>query len=289
MVIKGNRINQKLEEQTHLTLYFPNGQVRRVPFFENPQISESKRANYIKYSPAGRSSPMYSYFNSESRMFEVSFTINMDHVIDMVSKDLMSLTFPLDTLVLEGLTRESFLRKIPINSNRVSNPKTDALSYDIDYSNNLLDSADLDTEALSTDQVLQDIVNRRSGRKVKNKVVDYMLYWMNLIRSTCLNNAQDPKMGPPIVRLTHGILYKDVPCVCTAYKIDHESDLGFDRNTLMPRVINISMSLMEVRHGDFKRYEFAKAEKRDNVVGWEAIVSPNGSMTIDPVPIYKGK
>lgn len=288
MVIKGNRINQKLEEQTHLTLYFPNGQVRRVPFFENPQISESKRANYIKYAPAGRSSPMYSYFNSESRMFELSFTINMDHVLDMVSKDLMSLTFPLDTFVLEGLTRESFLRKLPINPNRVSNSKTNALSYDLNYSNNILNRSDLDTTNINIFQVAQDFVNSRNGRNLKNKIVDFMLYWMNLIRSTCLNNAEDPKLGPPIVRLNHGILYKDVPCVCVSYKIDHESDAGFDRNTLMPRLISVSMSLMEVRHGDFTRYEFSKSEKRDNVVGWEAIVSPNGSMTIDPVPIYRG-
>jgi hypothetical protein len=274
MVLKAQgRYNQLLEERSNLTLEFPNGEIRRVPFFENPDINESKKANYIKYSPLGRSSPLYSYFNSDSRAFEISFNFSLDHIYDTFSRTLTNLTFPLDTVDLTKLTRDSFLERGAKNlSFGVEVKGNGARIHDQEY----LSLFPLEAKAINSDV-----------RKGKAKVIDFILYWINLIRATTLNNSKDPSQGPPIVRLTHGIMYKDIPCICVNYKISSEEAANYDRNTLLPRLITISMSLLEIRHGDFTRYEAAKAIKRDNVVGWEAIIDRSGSKTTDPLPIRR--
>ena len=85
--------------------------------------------------------------------------------------------------------------------------------------------------------------------------------------------------GPPVIRLNHGILYQDVPCICRGYSIKYDKAAGMDMETLLNRRIHFSMDLDEFRAGDFGEYKLNEVVKKDNVTGWESIIK---NSTTDP-------
>lgn len=108
---------------------------------------------------------------------------------------------------------------------------------------------------------------------LKYRIIDLIIYWTNIIRSSVTNNSKNPLFGPPIVRLNHGILYQDIPCICDSYTIDYNEAAGYDLDTLLPRQLKISMKLEEIRTGDFGEYDPVNVIKRDNLAGWESVVT----------------
>jgi hypothetical protein len=89
-------------------------------------------------------------------------------------------------------------------------------------------------------------------------------------------------IGPPLLRLTFGSMYQNVPCLCKNYNISWEEESGYDLETLTPRNLKIQLSLEEIRVGDFEQYIPGRFIKSDNLTGWEsAIASP---YTTDPLP-----
>ena len=113
-------------------------------------------------------------------------------------------------------------------------------------------------------------VDERTLRRLKT--IDLIIYWVNVVRSSLVNHAQSPVFGPPIIRLRHGILYQDVPCICTDYNISYEEQAGHDLKTLLPRRIKISMNLEEVRTGDFQDFDPTNQVQKDNLAGWESVI-----------------
>jgi hypothetical protein len=109
----------------------------------------------------------------------------------------------------------------------------------------------------------------------KLKAIDVIIYWVNIIRSSVINNSQNPLYGPPIIRLTHGILYEDVPCICRDYTLSYNESAGFDIKTLLPRQLKITMKLEENRTGNFGVYDAMSenSRTRDNLAGWESVVN----------------
>lgn len=122
-------------------------------------------------------------------------------------------------------------------------------------------------------------IDERTLRRLKT--IDIIIYWVNVVRSSLMNNARRPVFGPPMVRLRHGIMYQDVPCVCTDYRITHEEAAGYDIKTLLPRKIKISMSLDEVRTGDFGVFDPSNQVRKDNLAGWESVILEE-SYSTDP-------
>ena len=128
--------------------------------------------------------------------------------------------------------------------------------------------------------------SRRSPELLnREEVINIILWWVQVIRASVLNNAQEPVYGPPILRLTHGILYRSVPFVCNDYSLDYDMGAGFDVKTLLPRRISVNMNLLEVRAGDFGKFEAGHPIKRDNVVGWEALFKDGHSLDPQPVSV----
>ena len=117
------------------------------------------------------------------------------------------------------------------------------------------------------------------NRRDLDKLINLVFVWVNLVRATCLNNATNTVQGPPIVRLTHGPMYNNVPCVVRDYSISIMDEAGFDIQTLTPKRLEITMTLSEMRTGDFGTFESGYLESGDNLAGWEAIIGDNN---IDP-------
>lgn len=117
------------------------------------------------------------------------------------------------------------------------------------------------------------------GYKDLDTVIDLVYCWINLIRATTLNNSSNSIYGPPIVRLTHGPMYNNVPCLVEDYSIRIAEEAGYELQTLTPKRIEITLNMVESRTGDFGKYEATAIEDGDNLTGWESII---GNNDIDP-------
>ena len=130
----------------------------------------------------------------------------------------------------------------------------------------------------------KETIEYNEDMQLKHTIIDIIIYWTNIIRASVVNYAKNPIYGPPIIRLRHGILYQDIPCICTNYSIDYNEAAGYDIDTLLPRQLKINMKLEEIRTGDFGEFNSEDANniiKRDNLAGWEAVVLGD-SRSMDP-------
>tara|TARA_R110002126_G_scaffold84465_20_gene205275 strand:- start:9410 stop:10510 length:1101 start_codon:yes stop_codon:yes gene_type:complete len=112
-----------------------------------------------------------------------------------------------------------------------------------------------------------------------NTTLDMIYVWVNLIRATTLNNSTNTTLGPPTVRLTHGAMYNNVPCVVEDYSIKIIDESGFEIQSLTPKQLEITLSLRENRTGSNGGFETGAIGNGDTIVGWEAIIDSNN---IDP-------
>jgi len=132
------------------------------------------------------------------------------------------------------------------------------------------------------DKSIIDSANETQNKTWDNTAAIAVLYWwINMIRASVMNNERNPLLGPPIVRLTHGLLFSNIPCVCTNYSIEADGETGFELRTLAPRQVTVRMTLEETRAGDFEEFDPNDIIKKDNNAGWEAILEHG---TTDPLP-----
>lgn len=103
-------------------------------------------------------------------------------------------------------------------------------------------------------------------------------YFTNLIRTTTLG-SRELGLGPPIVRLSFGPLYQDVPCAAMKYAIEIDELSGYDRDTLLPRRVKIHLSLQELRVGEYSYHTPNELLSDDNVPTWESVFDYG---TVDP-------
>tara|TARA_A100001515_G_scaffold140050_1_gene135303 strand:+ start:338 stop:1465 length:1128 start_codon:yes stop_codon:yes gene_type:complete len=116
-----------------------------------------------------------------------------------------------------------------------------------------------------------------------NKVLNLFIFYVNLIRGSVLNNSRNPVYGPPILRLSHGTMYNNVPCLLRSYNINIENDAGYDVQTVTPKRVTISLDLVETRAGNFGEFKAGDTFDGDNLTGWESVIETNN---IDP---YNGE
>jgi len=308
MTLVPSRINSYLEERSQLSFEFPNGETRVLPFFSNIEIQENKKANYAKYQPVGRSSPMFSYVGSDARQFNLNFKIFLPHVHEHISKGLYSITFPRG--YTEKISRSAFTREKKEDYNIKNSDVEQFQSEFRELNKHLLFKHRRDATFLdSLDSLGEAIFNGSRGidRSISAlaqlpfntmvtylnallpeeiKTINFIAYWINLIRLSVVNNSQRVNYGPPVIRVKHGILYQDVPCICLGYKVSNSEDAGYETNSMLPRQIDVSLDLAELRQGNFGKHEPAKPVSRDNISGWEVIFD-SGPNSMDPLPIRK--
>lgn len=124
-----------------------------------------------------------------------------------------------------------------------------------------------------------DVVSRAQLIDEVNKTIDLFIFYINLIRGSVLNNSRNTIYGPPIIRLNHGTMYNNVPCLLQDYTINIIDDAGYDVETVTPKRVSISLNLVESRAGNFGNYVVGDIFNGDNLTGWESVIENN---TIDP-------
>ena len=160
--------------------------------------------------------------------------------------------------------REEFIQSYGLNPGSLESPFVDNRTV-VSFDDTNPGSPGAQVAAVKT-------LDDNQQKQLKYRIIDMIIYWTNIIRSSVVNNAKNPLYGPPIIRLRHGILYQDIPCICTNYSIDYNESAGYDMDTLLPRQLKITMKLDEIRTGDFGEFDTTDIIKKDNLAGWEAVV-----------------
>jgi len=281
----------------------PDGppKIVRLPFYEDPEIRESKSARYASYKPVSRASELFAYLGSDARSFNLTFKLTLPHLINMLNTD-RGIVSPKGKSSLEA-KKEFFGSEYGERDSKVIGPR--ASDYDEAYSpqpysdaESLREKADVITNELGYPLTPEGYlawsetataVNRKKGEAGR----DLLVYWIDIIRTSVYNNVQNPVLGPPIVRLTHGILYRGIPCITTNYSLSFDPNTGYDKDTMIPRVLKVDMELKEIRAGDFTKFDASEANsiKGENLAGWEAVITSNTNQiggTLDVVPDLGG-
>lgn len=259
MLILGEKTSRLIEyvRNSYLELnYYQKGSdsptIIFFPFVGTVDIKETRENIFTEYQPISRNTTLFGYTGSKSRNFTISYVINADYL------------FKHGNLLPKINPSPSFKKGTALFTPSEFSSRLGGLS-------NFVGSADT-----------EDMENKRQA----HAFIDYQI---NIVRSMAVNNADQPTQGPPIVRLNHGLLYQDVPCVCKTYNISQDSGTANDvayASKLSNKTITIEISLSETRTGDYQKTAFdpTSEKSRDNIVGWQQILK-GGSL--DPItPIY---
>ena len=255
-----------------------------LPFYENPTIKESQTGTYAEYNPLGRSGSLFAYLGAKSRTFKVDMTYTLPHL----AFHEMGINRFMRVFANGGPESEKAL--FTQASKYSSNPKPGdankslALAVKKEYWN-LKNSDSPNVVANNLEDLgsnTQSILGSMDPDEMTN-VIDTLLFFMAVLRTSVSNSATNPMEGPPLLRLTFGTLYQSVPCICKGYNISWDEAGGYDLETLTPRKIKIQLTLNELRIGDFSEYQPAVFTLRDNLAGWESVVHKK-VYTTDPLP-----
>lgn len=263
-----DRVKRFLQERSFLVFeYETEGRLKQfsiLPFFENILISEDQRANFAVYDLIGRAGNMYSYLGAKSRQFKLTFRLNVMHIHSILNT--------------EGYALEDFSQKIsdPTDKKEIqkrffTNPQRDntknknlsRLSADVYHS-----------LRLNSNVVFSDDIRPNGYEKTFNTV----MWWINLVRTSVTNNSRNTVYGPPIIRINHGLLYNNVPCICTNFSIREVENSVYDVINNTSLMFEVSMSLEETR-SSASEYVSGDELNGDNITGWDGLKEFN---TTDP-------
>jgi len=286
----GDQPDNRLLERGGLTFIYPDGDtVLTIPFFENPKITESATANYVEYNPLARAGSMYVYTGTKSRKIKLDILYTLPHLENFpMGVDKYRRIFNNQGKVFEQalfLQQSNMQKSLPQVTSTTSIATTlgkeyynirNSMGNPIEQEGTVTFVGGTPIFIPSTKLPEQEFIKRMGNVEV----IDTLVFFVAMFRSSILNNAKNPIEGPPLVRLNFGSLYQDIPCIVKNYNIGWEEEAGYDLYTLTPNRVKISVELNEVRIGDFGHYEKGVMIKRDNITGWESVIAEPNS--IDP-------
>jgi hypothetical protein len=293
------QINQALEKRGGLRFNYaplnsnPNNKRTWIPFYENPMITESRKANYANTKIFLRNEPVRLYTGSEARKFKVDVHYSLIHMAAMLSPyDITNLfsvgsdqVFLDETTMVANYIREVVGRDTGSESGSTSNSAMVSEASNRDHS----------TEGpWGPNRWWKNTTQASEGSNYWNFALMWMMRtlpkWVehhliiqkviNNIRSSVIGTAQMPVKGPPIVELKWGSMYDFTPCIITDYKITPIENAGYDAKSLTSQRLKISLSLEEMRN--INGNQWGNPAVGGDLPGWDSIQDLG---SIDPVPI----
>lgn len=285
-------LDSHLEDKSYLTFEFKKtdgGTFRKgLNFLENITINESVATNYGEYTPIGSNGSVFAYMGAKSRKLELSFNLTLPHIQEF--------TQIRSNFVDKDGMKSLYFRNTDLNTAEIDPTKSLAAAvahFDFQHYSQLTFQEKQDIErllsrykgfGLVTQSGLSPKIQNNNDRRTKT--LFQLMYWVNLIRSSVLTNSRKPYLGPPLVILTHGMMYMSVPCICESYTISPNEKLGYDTETLLPRVMEVKMNLREVRLRGASHVPGIAGQSR-HMPGWDSLYSEDTAsdsnfVTIDP-------
>jgi len=261
------KVNQQVEERSYLVFEFPSGPndqndtppTRHVlNFAENIEIIETQKSKLSPLKPIGRNGDVYVHTGAESRSLTIKFNMTLPNLIQH--------GYYKDKAEYKGLTKGKLkeaweILATPFSTDTSFEDKIN--SYDAAFLGELSDQ-----ERRNNPMYIQYAIGRQ-GSPDRSKAISQIAFWTNLIRLSVLGNSEYPHLGPPIVRLVHGILYENVRCIAEDYSIQVDDKNGYDLKTMLPQVLRVQLKLKEVR---ISEKGFEPLKKPDNLIGWNDIL-----------------
>jgi len=234
----------------------------RIPFFENPQITENKQARLGKYKLIGRNSNLYSFLGADSTQINLTFNITLPNLFQFLdSHDIGSFV---------RIYNKDYRDDFKVNKSENKDTYSGILQVIKDFEKQYYNFLGLSQTNQNEDQI---------------KVKALYYFWMNIIRCSVMGSS-DHKSPLPTVRLNFGAMYKNAPFIVEKYQITNDEKSGYDIPTMLPRKFSINLVMEELRVGNFGDYKpyggdvGASVFDGENVAGWEYVLN-DGSL--DPM------
>ena len=279
-----DRYNQALEERGYLKFKFLNANESNfvIPFFENPQIQETRQAKYAVNEVMNRNEPYRLFTGAQPRQVRLSFRMTLPHIM----------TFSMVNMVRSAEKRsvydsfwDTLLGDVVIGTGVIFQPGGMLEDYPekrLTYADNRTYSQEFESrwiEALSSlDSYSEGEVPQpnppysKSQQVLKGKIDSksrgqllYVQHMIDTIRSSVIaaadfNNFSRP--GPPLAYLKFGTLFNEDQFTVESYDIKFDGKSGYDNVTLLPRVIDIALNLKSFGENNPAGY-------RGRAIGWD--------------------
>jgi hypothetical protein len=287
-------VDRQLENRSKFVFEFNTGIksiVRVLHFAENIDVRESIQTNYSEYTPLGSNGSVFTYLGSKSRSFDVNFNLTlpniMAHTLIKPPTHEKKSTVSKNDYFMESNVLSKSAGRSKQRQEAVLNLNKNYEKFASDFINNIIgdpnDTGKFEELPFPIRNSVSRGITTGAGSDARLTATVKVMYWINLIRGSTMTSAKKPQLGPPIIRLVHGMLYQNVPCIATDYNISHDPNAGYDEVTLLPRVLKVNMKLREVRlrGRDFDPTDAASA---DMMPGWDSFIE-EGFATFDPMNI----
>jgi len=251
-------IDPHIEDRSYITFQFKKkgGDTfhRVLKFLENISISETTQASYSEYTPIGSNGSIFAYLGAKSRKLDLNFSLTLPNIMEHTLIQPRS-----GELVDRDGQKAAYFVEESLIGNRGSGNKVfgdvwAGFAVRFYESMNQKEKAIFNTAFSTTANTIGSVLAGAgtpqasiSTLTAEQTALYQVMYWVNLIRSSILTSAKRPFLGPPIITLNHGLMYMGIPCICEDYKISHDETAGYDAITFLPRKLDISMNLREVR------------------------------------------
>ena len=275
--------NRFLPERSYLYFVYPEEQQNKVEFYlpmlENAEISESQKPNYVSYDLMGRSGNLFAYVGSKSRELTVRFNITLPNIIDYVTNIGFSPSFRKIIDSFYKSEEKNKFKRFPESARE----KIDHFDLAFNYFKALRSESDPLESAVNNG--LAELIDKEAKRypevapRYLKDACNYLILWVNVLRTSVINNASRTNLGPPTIYLNHGTMYNNIPCICTNVSIRINTPVGYDLLSMTPKQVSIDLNLTENRVGDFREFVPFKKIQGNNLAGWEALLNHG---TMDP-------
>lgn len=279
-----------------------------LPFFENPEITETRQSRLVEYDVINRGSSYFTHVGAKARSFTLRFHLTMDHILNSISAVQNSQT--LIQSIFTDKEKERFSPKTltPFETENERGKRVNAVEQTIrQWQERVADKYDrfAQTDQLNPNlrgndpvtgvprrfdaQLAAEELNRGNGlaqqlpgdvsfnmSKEARSMMNTLIFILDIIRTAGMSNQTKTALGPPLIRLRHGAAYRDVPCILRSESINIVEEAGYDLKTLIPKRFNVTLELAEVRMGDFSKFSPGVPIKRDNMAGWESVIDGHG-------------
>lgn len=291
--LEGFRYNHKIEDKGFLEFSYVDSAINgsllndknkplRVPFFENPKITETRSANYATHTIVNQNEPYRLWTSAKPAKLNVSFSITLPHLMSFARAQMQDVY---TNIVLSDKFHTTMFEYIKDAAGDRNEKPINTTTLDYKEDRYKL-TAKILKENLFELPTGHDTTGPHSEPTIRAQLILYTVYLLNLIKSSVLGSSnnynynpdtdkvddiafttdytsrgwQEPEghvnladaMGgvataqyvpPPVIFLTHGALYQAAPFIATSYSLNFDGKAGYEELSLLPRKINIKLTL----------------------------------------------
>ena len=280
MGVVSDRMDQVLETRGYLEVEYAT-RTMRIPFFENPKITESRKSTYARSPVLNRNEPWRLWTGADAKTLNISFNFTLPH-LQHFWKSVMN-------AVIFGAFHELSNNRIKVLLEYLKDVKgeyQDANGHLKGVFGDVIGSVSPARKGSQgewggqpgafEDAFDMGIFKELEGttqnhyltafRSLAEKEAQsdttpaaWVLFLFDFIRGLVLGGPSSPWVpssepsfitGPPIVRLYFGALYHGEKFVTTSYKFAFDDKAGYDNLTLLPRVSKLQLQLQSFNQGN---------------------------------------